>query len=488
MGSNYPGKKKSPDGVSSEQTVYLQDGWFPVNGKLLRGIQENIQKGHYSDSRALVEEVSRDFSLFAYTLRGYLSLLDVQKRDQETNPFRMLQCADLATLSSILSVGEEGMSSHSLSEMSREQGLCLKNALLSSSTAALLAEHAGVDKGMTFSAALLRQVGLNLVAWNFPRIYSKALSSVSSEGSGNLECQLTKVLGFSPRSAGVRLTLPGPVHPGLLTMLGEFRQQEDEEQIKMPEVIQLATKFCTIGETFAKVSDPEHFPISQRDWNEVLQEINHYLGSDGVSKILTHVNGQLVNYASVTPKSFDVSLSPEKNVKLSGLYYGKRLLAGNPYIPKCNDFLRTKFQAVYSAMAPGEVSIRALEILLSEVIPWAGFTRGCIYIMDKDETYLIPRLKIGDGTIKRYKPIRCETEVLIDHPIANALFSSIPIKQKDILLHGERVSHISGPIGSSGRNGVLYLEMSDSAADSLDNEQMVFFRAIQQAVNDCLGI
>ncbi len=103
------------------------------------------------------------------------------------------------------------------------------------------------------------------------------------------------------------------------------------------------------------------------------------------------------------------------------------------------------------------------------------------------ETYLIPRLKIGEGSIKRYRPIRCETEVFTDHPIANALFSSIPIKQKDILLHGERISHISGSIGAAGKGGVLYLEMSEAVEDTLNNEQMICFRAIQRAVNDCLG-
>ncbi|NMC62761.1 MAG: hypothetical protein GYA55_06275 [SAR324 cluster bacterium] len=487
MGKGSRKNQKKFEGLSSEQAAYLQEGWFPVNVKLLSQIQEKLSGNRYSGSHELVKDLSKDFALFTYTLRNCVNMLDAEQRGEENNPVKILENTDLANLSSILSPSASLISNHNLIDMTRDQGLCLKHALISSSTAELLGEKVGIEKGMTFSTSLLRHVGLSLVAWNYPRIYSKALSGLASSGRGGLEWELSKVLGFVPRTAGISLTMPGALNPGLLIALGEYKQDENATVIDIPEDLRLVAKFCDIGETFAKVSDPEHFPMSQKDWDNVVQDIDHYLGHDGVSKVLAGVNENLLNYAHATPKNFDVTLTPEKNVKLSSLYHGKRLLAANPYIAKCNDVIRTKFQSVYSSMVPGQVSIKALEILINEVIPWAGFTRGCIYLMDKNDMYLIPRLKIGTGNISRYRPVRCETEVFTDHPIANALFASIPIKQKDILLHGERVSHISGSIGNGNKGGVLYLELSDEAADSLANEQMVFFRAIQQALNDCLG-
>lgn len=486
MGTNFSGKRKNGDGISSEQASYLTEGWFPANAKLLRRIQEKIGNGAYPGTAALLEDVLNDYALFAYTLRTYMSSVPADFQTLESNPMKILEQAPLASLASILAVPEGRISTHNLTDMVRDQAACLKGTLISSTTAETLAGKVGVDKNLTFSTSLLRQVGMNLVAWNYPRIYSKALASASSDGN-TLERQLFKILGFAPRAIGVKLALPGPVNSGLLTMLGE-RQMSVEGDAPPSEQALMVSKFCELGESFSRVNDPEHFTVSQKEWDGLVGDITHYLGRDGMNKILSQVNEKFASYTAVVPKVFDISITPEKNVRLSGLYHGKRLLLANNYIAKCTDLLRTKFQAVYSAMTPGDVSIRALELLMTEVIPRAGFTRGCVYLMDRDNTYLVPRLKIGEGQIQRYKAVRCETEVLSDHPIVNALFSSIPLKQKDVILHGERVSHISGSLGSGERTGVLYLEMAEDAADSLDNEQVTFFRAIQQAVNDCLGI
>ena len=488
MGKDRRSKHRGAEGPSSEQSQYLAEGWFPINRNLLEEIQKKIKAGGYGSVETLVQDIAKDFSLFVHVLRNSAGLLSSEVRGSEPNPFRLLHAVGLESLQSILPASPESVSPHLSAEMSRDQGLCLKSALISSGTAELLGEKVGTDPGMALSASLLRHTGLSLVAWNYPRIYLKALAGTSTIVGGSLDWQLTKVLGYSPRNMGIRLALPGQFNPGLLAIVGERHEDADDTGLALPEDVRLAAKFCAIGETFAKVSDPEHFPISQKEWGDVVSHMHYFLGENAVAKVLDRVNAHLSEYSEVTPKNFDVTLSPEKNVKLSSLYHGKRLLSSNAHVAKCNELLRTKFQAVYSAMTPGEVSIRALEILLMEVIPWAGFARGCLYLLDRDSAFLVPRLKIGDAKLSRYKPVRCETEVITDHPIANALLSSIPIKQKDILLHGERISHISGAVGRGDRGGVLYLELAESAIDSLDNEQMVFFRAIQQAVNDCLGI
>ena len=481
-------KKGKPSGGKQDHAAYLLEGWFPVNSKVLRGIQDKIRNNAYSDTNSLVEDIKGDFSLFTFCLRN---LQESQKGEFDItalNPIQIMRQADYATLVSIVSASEGQISTHSFNSMIKDQALCLKNALVSASTAEILGEKVGIDKGMPFSCSLLRQVGLNLVAWNYPRIYSKALGTISEEKAQSLDLELGKILSFNPRSLGIKLALPGRVNPILMNVLGEKLKVSEESEIVIPEDAALTLKFCELGECFAKVSDPEHYPVSSREWSEVMETVNHYLGDDGISRIINRINDQFVNYMPLAPKVFDGDLSPERNVRLSNLYHGKRLLATNPFVAKCNETLKIKFQSVYSSIAPGEVSTEALQKLVAEVIPCAGFQRGCIYLMDKTNSFLVPRLRIGEGNISRYKPIRCETDVLIDHPVANALFSSIPIKQQDVLLHGEQVSHISGAIGTGRQAGVLYLEMSEKSSDSFDNERMTSFKAIQHCLNHCLGI
>ena len=488
MLSDESARKSRSAAGKQDHSAYLLEGWFPVNPKLLHNIQDKIRDKGYSDTAKLVDDIKGDFSLFMYCLRNLPDGMKVGCKYSDLNPVNFLKHLKYEDLASILSVRESQISTHSYSNMFKDQALCLKNALVSASTAEILGEKAGLVKGMSFSCSLLRQIGLNLVAWNYPRIYSRALSVVSDKKSEGIEYELARFLGFNPRSLGIKLALPGKIDPVLLSVLGEKTRLPEDDLESLPEEAALTLKFCEVGESFAKVSDPEHYPVSSREWTEVIDTVNHYIGNDGISMVNSRINDQFVNYAPLAPKVFDGDLSPERNVRLSNLYHGKRLMATNPYVPKCSENLKIKFQSVYSAIAPGEVSTEALQKLVSDVIPMAGFRRGCLYLVDKSNSYLVPRLRIGDGDISRYKPIRCETDLMVEHPVANALFSSIPIKQNDVMLHGERVSHISGSIGNGQQGGVLYLEMSDAAADTLGNEQMISFRAIQCCLNHCLGI
>lgn len=84
--------------------------------------------------------------------------------------------------------------------------------------------------------------------------------------------------------------------------------------------------------------------------------------------------------------------------------------------------------------------------------------------------------------------IHCRERTQSESAIVDALYSNLPLKQEGAIMHGQKVSHVTGSIGSGDKTGVLYLEMSDSAASSYENEHILFFKAIRHCLNECLNL
>lgn len=476
-------KSAASSTAARDPLIYTETGWFPVNSTHFKELKDKLASHQFENDRdGLISEIRSDLSLLGYVFKGLSKY--ASKNGENKHPFQLLRDVPYEDLAAILNCSEGTITSHSFSEMVSLQALRLKHSVISSSTAELMASKCGVDPDLVYSCALVRQLGLNLVAWNYPRIYSKAMQSVAQGESTDLDGLLLRATGISPKVLGIKVGLPWNLSAEMRQALGE----DSSHLIAKSPTGLAAARFCEIGETLARINDPEHYPAASKDWEEVVKDIQQYLGPSGVNMIRDRIAQQCTLYTGVAPRLFEGDISPEKNAQKANQHYAKVLFEANTFVSRCPDRIKDAFHKVYSRVVPGQVSVEAIQILISELIPVTGFLRGAVYLADPNNENLVPMLRIGDGALSRYRSFNALTSVKGENPIVDALYSSIPIKQEDVFLHGERVSHISGSIGNGEKPGVLYLEMGPNLLSSGGNEALTFFRALSRCVNDCLNL
>lgn len=467
------------DKQEKDQFSHLVAGWIPINGMLTRQLLKRISAGEFDRSLdLLLNELKKDFGLITFCLRksielGWLSVAS------HPNPFDVLSNLTVDQFRKLLAVGEEEITNHSLNDMNKAQALRLKHTVISTTTAETLAPRAGVNKGLAYSSALVRQLGLNIVAWNYPRVYQKALETCNSSQE-NLDKQILKALGISPRNLGIRLLFPSePPHETFLISVGVTKADGDKDGM-------MAARICEIGERFARASDPVFFPVETREQGDVVKEINAFLGPQGLSLLQSAID--VVGRTYATNKPLDVNIDPKENLKIANKTVASKLVANNAFLAKCPPWLKERFERVYAEITPGAPSPKALEILITDVIPESGFFKGCIFLADNSGRHLVPKLRIGPDPIERYKPISLSEASSSELSLIDAFSSNLPLKEEEVFINGELVSHVSGPFGSEEKKGLLYLEPNEHLLQGLENEPIAFFRAIRQCLNDCLAL
>lgn len=471
-----------------EAVGYVTKGWFPVNTNLLKEIKQKLKDGFYKNNiGGLIDDLKGDLSLFTYCLRR---LQEVIKQDQfAASPADILMSLEVEKMSTMLDVPEDEISIHQFNPSMKPQAICLKHALISSATAETLAEKAHVDPRHAFLCAGVRQLGLNLVAWNYPRIYSNALTGLG-RSEEDLDVALEKVLGFSPLDLGVKVALGWNSCPDTQTALG-CENEAEGEAIQTPgkgSAGEKIRRFCEIGETIARINDPEHYPGAVKQWDKVSAEVNRYLGPRGLSLIAQRIENNTAGYRELSEVLFKIDIAPEKNVQFAQAQHIQKLVENNQYLRKLKVELRDRFKAAYECLVSAGVSPQALKILVGEIVPALGFVRGCIFLVDSQNTMLVPMLRVGDAPLSRYRPLNCADPGDSTNPIVGALNYTAPLIQENVVLFGEQVSHVTGTFGNREKTGVLYLEMSEQLAQADRQELIIYFKAARQCLNDCLNL
>jgi hypothetical protein len=397
---------------------------------------------------------------------------------------------DLDELEKILLSNDSDISMHDLKGSRKEQNQRMKHAVISCGTAMALAEETNIDADLVFSCASLRQLGLNLVAYNYPHIYNKAFASMSP--GEDLEEVLQRSLGFSPAMLGYKSVLNGNISGTMRTALGYSANGDASENVIVDSTSgansDLLTRLCDIGESFARVNDPEHYPNESANWEQVVDQINSYLGPKGLSIIGEKLQEGFSGYMQVMPDLIRTVTRPERHIETVHAKFGSLLFQNNTYIAKCNPDLQERFRKVYNHITPDRASNEAVALLMTLVFPFTGFLQGCIYLVDQKTSTLTPRMRIGASPLSRYKPLNCSLVNPDGSPIVEALYCRVPIKQENVFLHGELVSHISGALGNMEPIGVLYLEVAESPVESGSHTSLVHFRAVRQCLMDCMAV
>ncbi len=483
-------KKKSMVDVQTrkgldEAASYVSKTWFPINTGVLKSVQTKLNQKMYHNGLELFHDLRADQALLTYALRELGNV--VKSEESAVDLQQLLRSMELEHLREIFSRSPDQISGHRLDPTMKPQILRLKQSLISTTTVESLAQKSKGNVDVAFITASVRQLGLNLVAWNYPRIYSKAIASLSPDND-DLDEALMKVLGYSPLQLGVHVSLGWHQSPFMEAALGG---EGDEPQGLTPTAIAEALSYrdmCELAEDLARISDPEHFPHSAQRASSVLEQIQRRLGPQGLQSIKTRLDSQTSGFQDLVPNIFKFDFSPERSEQAAHQHYSERLKKENQFLSRCPEEIQQLFKPVYDQLQPGAVSTTAINTLVTEVLPALGFPRGCVYLVDQKKMMVVPILRIGDTSIERFRTVACSSVDTTNHPVVMALSYTTPIIQENVFVNGQHVCHVTGTFGNKEKTGVLYLEMTSALSEDARQTPLLYFKAARECLSGCLNL
>lgn len=476
---------------------HVNDLWFPVNPDLMTKIQHGLKNEIYElNPEALISEIRSDFSLFTYCLRELLRLLreDGIEIAVDANPLDLLREAGLQRLRSIVDVKETAISKHTLQGLDKEQAARIQEALVSASCAEVLSPTFNVSPEVGYSVALLRQLGHTLIAWNYPTYYQEAVQEIK-QSKRQLDLVIAERLGFSPSLLAIKIMHSWGAPAGFCAAVfaeehGPTGEGAAEEQGPDPYYLvgEMLSKLCSVGEALARANNPDIYPSAVQDWEFARDEIGDRLGDDGLRCIQEKLFENFESYVNFVPDMFSGGMVLDPGLQIV-THRRDEVLRRNPFIRNCAPDTKAHLMQLYLSIDGGSgVAEKGLSTIVKEIVPQAGFDAGCIYTIDPTLMLLVPQTKIGETALRDIKPVDYSVIASDADLVAIAYGAVEPVVKYGLTKLQNGIASLAGVIGFSTRVGVLYLELPQERFSLKEEEYMMHFRAISQALNDCLNL
>lgn len=468
-------------------TAYVSDYWFPANPALIEKIQLGLREGRYDfDLPSLVSDLKTDFSLYIYCMRELVRLARSEDGNVvPSNPLQLCQNAGLENLKRILTADSLSISRHDLTGMNQLQAERYQEALISASTAEALSPQYSVDPDTAYTAALLRQLGHTLIAWNYPMIYEQVMSRL--DAAQPVDVLLAQRLGFSPTLLAMKLVRQWGIAPDLVQAFEETPEDEEERAI-IDSIGGTLARICKVGEALARANHPERYPTAKEDWEMAKREVEKNLGKDGMVRIQEKYAESCENYLTTLPHMFEGGAVLKAEYQPSEGSDENGLRERNPYISICTARVRNRLSALYRQFDDNGVDREDLRMLVREVIPLAEFTGGCVYTIDPGLLMLVPQMNIGTPQLRSITPVDYSLVRSNSDMVCVAYQTQEPAVEYKLSPNGHMFCALAGAFGVSQRMGVIYLELPQALFSGDASRHLVHFKAIAQALNDCLQL
>lgn len=445
-------------------------------------LRQRALRGEYNrEPEKLFEDLKSDLALLTSALAKAPALF-VALRPPERGAGHVL---DDTLLHSIIPPELGDVSVHSLEQVSKLQLLQLRHNVVSTSIAELIAEAKGKDKALIHTCAALRQLGLSLVCFNYPSIYRRALKAMSETGLP-IESHMAKFLGFSPEQLGASLAARWGLRSEIIqtVLYGTSRLGKLRDERNIPDF----SRICMIGETFARLSDPESFSHFYEEGDWLLKELDSALGAKSTELIRGCLEPKLSLMAALSPSVFTIESDAQVLIDKAQQYFTAHLMLENSALQSCPEETVGAVRPVYDLARPFAVSSDALNLLVTQVIPQLGFIRGCIYIFDRASQRIVPRLRIGNTSLSRYSVVSLKYGTELAAMLTQAMTAPQPIREKGVFLHDAEGSHLTWRLGDERNVGILHLELGPELIAKATRDCNVLFEVVRRALLDCLGL
>lgn len=448
---------------------HVSKPWFPMNPEVLKRVREGLDQGAYDkDFGILLNELKSDFALFTFIVKelSQKAVLEGVAQSTISNPIELIRWGGAKVIKEILAEQQKIPNIHSLQWSEPFQVQRLRETALIATTASELSKHKNLDPELGFSRGVIREIGLNLIAWNYPSVYAKVLASMGPDS--NLDDELAKELGFTPALLAIRLFRPDKaVEDGA-------EQADDDSWATYDEL-------CEVGEALARAENPETYPSAERDWQTAKKALTSTIGENAISKIRDSALENTKHYQKSLPEVFGsiAELNPEKNIARH-----KKIarVIDERYLKFCSDAVQESLKQLYSEMSEESVNKNLVGRLLKDVVPEAGFTGGCVFVVDPSSLSLKPRTMIGKVQMRTIQNVALEP----GDAAVSALSSTDPIVKVTDDRSEPQYAGIYSALGARKKIGVLYLETPRKDATRPTEETLGVFQVIRKALCDAL--
>jgi hypothetical protein len=459
---------------------YVSKFWFPANPIVLDRIRTGLQRGMYPNVALVFEDIRSDFAIYSYCIKSLSqSYFQQVEKPNSLSILGLFEWAGVPGLSSLFVDGGLDRAPHSLSSISSDQVFHLGFAhIVASSAATFLCSDADKSEG-AYAAGLLRHLGINLIAWNYPQVFQEALACVSPEEP--LDMVLERVLGFTSHTLSARLAKEWHLNPSI-----EYAVISDAEQLDALDMAQTAfselLRACSLGEAIAQANSPGMFQSAARNWSVVRPEIEKRLGRSGLVAIKQALSQNVQAYIKLSPRTFAAleDLDPESKLPV---------IVAEPEVATVDEGVKARLaellEPLYARYEAGKVNIELVQQLIREVMPKLGFEGGCIYVVDPANEVLAPRIKIGKLRLQAFRAVSYAESVFELSPVRNAFNAREPLLSGGNSSEGA-ISCIAGHLGNQSKAGVLYLECAAKESQEVDQLLTQQFNALREALNKFL--
>lgn len=475
-------KTNNPDRRIDRALQHVVRPWFPINDDVLKTVRGKIDAGSYgADGKELIEDLKGDFALFTFVVREF-GILGMQEKIAQTilnNPVELIRWGGIERLKEVLAPDKKLPSTHSLHWSEPFQVARLRETAVIASTAAVLSEKKDLDPDVGFSRGVIREIGLNLIAWNYPTLYSKVLNNLTANTT--LDEELSKELGFTPALLAMRVLRPENPDEPIPDLASEGEGPDDAPK---EDDWAMYDELCAVGEALARAENPETYPSAQNDWTNANKYLNENAGTGALELIKERAVEQSKKYQEAIPEVFTSlkTFDPQRRVEE---HIQAKIAKADHDFSACPPQVQEALRSLYNDIGGYAVNKEAVQTLLKSIIPQAGFSGGCVFVVDPSTASLKPRTIIGNVNLRAIKNVNLEPGDLA----VEALGKQEPLFVKPSSEAPTNLEGIYCSLGARRKVGVLYLETPVVGGTWPNiNDAVGTFNVLKQALCDVLHL
>jgi hypothetical protein len=466
-----------------EATPYLVQNWLPFNEPLLERLKKTLHDSKNAPlNDKIVASVRSDPSLYTYCL-----LLGKKEALSDTAKAISVSEQVVTGLRKLCNNNDLTPRLHRLNSASKRQQELLRNCLTRTTASTVLAPYFNVDCDSAYTSNSLREIGLALIAWNYPRIFTqveeqaKNVSTPLVDYSATVDERLKEMLGFNPLnlalSLGQSFDLPAEI---LLSMEDPGTDLHTSEETLI--IASTLRKVSEISQIFAQASSPQASEVIITQWDLQRKELLPKLGASGLTKLRESCITVINSFSDILPE-INSDPIPERLCLTPKKDKTQRYLQ-NIHITHCNQETQELLQQLYSKINPAIIAYANVTRLITEIAPVAGFESGAIYLINPGVYSLEPRLVLGTAK-EKFIPVYYRQQENRQNLVAMAFTGKLPVIES---FEDGQLRAIAGILGDMQRVGVLYLIPKLIGENTRSPSLRAHFKALQQTLNDCLNL
>lgn len=352
---------------------YNREAWFPALPGATERLTSILDSPNGINRELLISELKRDLSVVSALTRLLLSKSDEQGIDGTLLSLRHIPDSEIRKL---VKPAEICSSRHGMSETRPWQRARILETAIAVTTAEALSPSYDLESELAFTCALMRQLGLSLLAWNYPHVFHRALNIIRP--GETLDTTLGKILGFTPTLLTLTILRSAKAPPVILRVIGDRWVQPDSSP-QNATLIEKLTSLCQLSEALARWSTRGSSVSDDENWERSRVELEDRLGPAGWKILESELQWSLAAYSRFDTDLFSANASLNKLSDLGTPDTRAAIaLEGIPLPNGCPARLQGLLENFYLMRASGSGRKDLLRYLFRVVIPRSGVLRAVL--------------------------------------------------------------------------------------------------------------